>query len=475
MPDGPLRFDTYQELVFQRDAIRQTVFRAGSMPNARLTMDRFWVPFGGGKPAGERLAEHMAALRGESADTAPSAPLAEIVGLEFAPNRGDTVYLDGGNSAFASTYAWSLLAPAGSTAVLSEPNARLTAFVADVPGVYEVTLTVGDGAAKSVANASVTIPNRAPTAMNDVLDLDLSASTVLQGSVVAGLYQDSDPDGDKLRTTLTVGPSRGTVTLGEDGSFVYSYTGTLPPPPSDTFGYRVADAYGATAQATATILLNGTTVAARPTAVTSFTGVDASTAAGAASVSRVQLAWVASSDDVQVLGYNIYRDGALLGFLPSTAAPGTAVQYVDGAVSPDSTHTYRVTAVDASGQSTLSKPLAVAVDPSLRRNILTGWGATGTDTLWRALGCVGCHRGAAGGLTLFGTADVVISELNEDAGDVAPHRIEYPTPLRSLVLCKPLVKGDPRSCPHEGGSFVVSSDPRLRLLTRWVEQGAPNN
>ena len=50
LPDGPLRFDTYQELVFQRDVIRTTVFRSGTMPAARLTMDRFWVPFDGGVP-----------------------------------------------------------------------------------------------------------------------------------------------------------------------------------------------------------------------------------------------------------------------------------------------------------------------------------------------------------------------------------------------------------------------------------------
>ena len=55
---------------------------------------------------------------------------------------GDTVYLDGGGSAFAASYLWSLRAPAGSGAVLADANARQTAFLADLPGSYEVTLTV---------------------------------------------------------------------------------------------------------------------------------------------------------------------------------------------------------------------------------------------------------------------------------------------------------------------------------------------
>jgi hypothetical protein len=66
-------------------------------------------------------------------------------------------------------------------------------------------------------------------------------------------------------------------------------------------------------------------------------------------------------------------------------------------------------------------------------------------------------------------------ELSEDANEVAPRRLESAAPLRSLLLCKPLVKSDPNSCPHEGGAFLVRSDPRFRLLRRWIEENAPNN
>jgi hypothetical protein len=260
-----------------------------------------------------------------------------------------------------------------------------------------------------------------------------------------------------------------------DGRFTYVYTSSLATPPDkDTFRYQVSDGHGGTAEASATILLNAADSAARPGPVLSFAARDASTAAAGASTFAVQLDWLASGDDVQVVGYNVYRDGVLLAFVPSMAPPRAPVGFVDSTVAPNATYRYRVTARDAASESNLSEEGVVSVTPSLRRNIQTGWG-TGADSLWRATGCVGCHRAAAGGLTLFGTADVVMAELVEDSADVVPRRLESVTPLRSLLLCKPLIKSDPNSCPHEGGTFLVSSDPRYQLLLRWIEGAAPNN
>jgi hypothetical protein len=168
MPDGPLRFDTYQELVFQHEALRQTVFRAGTMPGARLTMDRFWEPFEGGVAPGELFAVHLADLRDEPPAAPPGAAVADFVGLELVPNRGDTVYLDGGNSSFASSYAWSLAAPAVSAAALSDPSARMTAYVVDVPGTYEVTQAVSGGIVKPAGDTNrVTNAKRETPARQD--------------------------------------------------------------------------------------------------------------------------------------------------------------------------------------------------------------------------------------------------------------------------------------------------------------------
>jgi chitodextrinase len=73
-------------------------------------------------------------------------------------------------------------------------------------------------------------------------------------------------------------------------------------------------------------------------------------AASAVSPSRVTLNWSASSDNVAVTGYRIYRNGALL------TALGNVTTYLDNTVSASTLYSYTVQAMDgagnASGQST---------------------------------------------------------------------------------------------------------------------------
>ncbi|WP_168122327.1 fibronectin type III domain-containing protein [Paenibacillus sp. HB172176] len=59
--------------------------------------------------------------------------------------------------------------------------------------------------------------------------------------------------------------------------------------------------------------------------------------------SSVSLSWSAAADDVGVVGYNIYRDGAI------AAATGTATAYTDTGLTADTSYSYTVTAVDAAG------------------------------------------------------------------------------------------------------------------------------
>ncbi|HET6210864.1 MAG TPA: DNRLRE domain-containing protein [Jatrophihabitans sp.] len=88
------------------------------------------------------------------------------------------------------------------------------------------------------------------------------------------------------------------------------------------------------------------------------TGVTA-TATGATSI-RVD--WTASSDNVGVTGYQIFRDGA---GAPLTTVAGTVTSYVDNTVLAQSTHSYTVQATDAAGNlSGQSSPPASATTPS---------------------------------------------------------------------------------------------------------------
>jgi parallel beta-helix repeat protein len=71
-----------------------------------------------------------------------------------------------------------------------------------------------------------------------------------------------------------------------------------------------------------------------------------SATATAISATRVDLSWTAGSDNVGVTGYKIYRDGSTT---PMTTVPGTSLTFSDTAVSPATTYTYKVSAVDAAG------------------------------------------------------------------------------------------------------------------------------
>lgn len=78
-------------------------------------------------------------------------------------------------------------------------------------------------------------------------------------------------------------------------------------------------------------------------------------AAIAASGCRVNVTWNASTDNVGVAGYGIYRDGVLI-----ATSGGAALTYSDTGVSPGTGYSYQVDAFDASGnRSTKSSPAGV--------------------------------------------------------------------------------------------------------------------
>lgn len=84
--------------------------------------------------------------------------------------------------------------------------------------------------------------------------------------------------------------------------------------------------------------------------------------ATAASSSQIDLSWTASTDNVGVTGYNVYRDGATV---PVAAVSGPS--YSDTGLAASSTHSYTVAAFDAvgneSGQSAAVAPPPVPTAP----------------------------------------------------------------------------------------------------------------
>ena len=83
--------------------------------------------------------------------------------------------------------------------------------------------------------------------------------------------------------------------------------------------------------------------------------------ATAPSSTRVDLGWTASTDNVGVSGYDVYRDGTLLDSV------GAVTTYTDGTVQPNTTYSYSVQARDAAGNvSLMSDPAQVTTPPAAR-------------------------------------------------------------------------------------------------------------
>lgn len=116
--------------------------------------------------------------------------------------------------------------------------------------------------------------------------------------------------------------------------------------------------------------VNGTVAGVRP-----FLTVDTTppTFQGALSASNLtdrslSIAWQPASDDVRVAGYQIFRNGTLVG-------SGSGLQFNDSGLSPSTTYRYEVLAFDAAGNQSARSP---ALDVTTRAPDTVAPGAPGT-------------------------------------------------------------------------------------------------
>src|SRR5262249_51697698 len=79
--------------------------------------------------------------------------------------------------------------------------------------------------------------------------------------------------------------------------------------------------------------------------------------ASAPSGSQVNLSWTASTDNVGVTGYRVYRDGPLL------TATGSVPSCTDSTVVARTTQTYEVSAVDAAGNESAKSTSVTVTTP----------------------------------------------------------------------------------------------------------------
>jgi large repetitive protein len=131
-------------------------------------------------------------------------------------------------------------------------------------GTDTFTYHVNDGSDDSnIATVTITIaavPNVAPTAVDDSYALAQGGTLTIVAPGVLG--NDTDPEGNALSAALVSGPTRGTLTLGSDGSFIYVHGGSSTE--SDSFTYLANDGQDDSNVATVTIAINAVNTA--PTA-----------------------------------------------------------------------------------------------------------------------------------------------------------------------------------------------------------------
>jgi chitodextrinase len=236
--------------------------------------------------------------------------------------------------------------PAGQT------NDHVFGFAKVTVNGRQVTVTPTDELGRTYDIQTYTFPGAEPDATppappTTVTATALSTSTInvswsgaTDNVAVAGyhLFRDGLQIADQAGTSFT------DATASPDTS--YSYT------------VVAVDAAGnvSAASAAATVSTTGAPDGTPPSQPGNLT-------ATAASSSQVNLTWSASSDNIGVTGYHVYRNGTQLQTpTPPDATPPTA--YTDDTAQPGTAYTYQVSAVDAAGNestragATVSTPSA---------------------------------------------------------------------------------------------------------------------
>jgi len=198
--------------------------------------------------------------------------------------------------------------------------------------------------------ASDTTPPTLPTALAGTavsatrVDLSWSASTDNVAVTGYTVYR----NGISVGTLNVDGTSTGTVTFSDT-------LGGNPSPTTYSYTVDAFDAVGnrSSRSAAVSITVPGLPDTTPPTAPTNLT-------ARAVSSTEVDLAWGASTDDVGVTGYTIYRNGSVL-----ANVGGSSLSYVDTFVTHSSTYTYTVDAFDAAGNHSSTSGAAVAATPGV--------------------------------------------------------------------------------------------------------------
>ncbi|HZE80756.1 MAG TPA: Ig-like domain-containing protein, partial [Candidatus Polarisedimenticolia bacterium] len=249
--------------------------------------------------------------------TTASANATDNVGVTSVQFKVDSA--NTGAAITAAPYNYSL-----NTTALSNGNHILTAVASDAAG----NTTTSAGVAVKVSNIADTTP---PT---------VSITAPASGATVSGTVSVTANASDNVGVASVQFQLDGANLGALDTASPYSvsWNTTTATNGSHTLTAIAKDAAGNSTTSTAV------TVTVNNVADTTAPSVPAGLSATAISSSQINLSWTASTDNVGVTGYNIYRAGVKIGTAPSTA-------YQDAGLNASTSYSYNVSAFDAAGNT----------------------------------------------------------------------------------------------------------------------------
>lgn len=234
-----------------------------------------------------------------------------------------------------------------------------------------------------------------------------------------------------------------------DGQLMKSVSGTtlstgLTVVPGATWGLYVnaRDAAGNVSQASATVTITPPQCQVDTQPPTVPSGLTAS-----ASGTTVTLRWTASTDNVGVRAYDIYRGGTVVGTVTGSGSTAPATTFVDSGLAANTTYAYSVVARDAQGNASARSNTASATTGAACGNPVCGVTqvATDTDIPW--------------GLATL--PDGAILYTRRDAHDIV--RLDPATGAKTTVGTVPNVQ----STDGEGGLLGLAISPSF-ATDRWL-------